>query len=1225
MKTHLSFHQPVRSGARFSQGRLEARFTRRSGLLKTAVLSAVMALVMPASALEIMQPKVGGKVLLTLADAQALLEDDSSNNEEQLKQFGFVVKDGVVSGGFLDEENRFTTSEAADLTIESTEALVVGGDWLLAYGQAAQMEAQRDAAVKVAIGGDAALQEAIGGSSIYIQNAASPVTAKAHVESVEMTVTGGTIGDIHAGGYAVVWESAGSVASTSVGTVDINVQGGEVYDLYGAGSAISYLGGRAEVRADAVNITLGDAAVGDPKGSYDDYAIGSFAGGQAAAAGGELEQGEATVSEAVADVTTTHVAVTGGAHRGLHGGALAMSMLSGESQEGESQKGEFSASGHVQASELQLLGGSVSYATAGGVALLDGGAENASASILSEVGNASMTIAGGEHVMLYGGGVAAIETQTASGEGVEGTVESNVGTSSVTISDGTVYNLVGGGLAFDNGSHEKAAASAHVDSLSIVMTGGSLQATPSKTKEGQEEGQEEGEEDAGEVLFNPQSALADLSKLYGRTSVVLGGVAYGEKASSTVEAAKLTLKGGTVEGAIFMGGIAGHGGAAQVKKAELTVDGVDVDTIFAGGAVVNDESADEDTASFGTSVVEEAVINLVSGSAVAVYGDGLKSGATVGTAVVNVHEGFKVGLIEGRSVDKMSVHFLGGHAFEKESGIGGQIVNVDEVTSTGLVSGFDLTLRDKSTSLNGFFNIDSVTTLTGLTRFTRIGSITIDGGATFVGKNTNTSYRVNRGVLALGSKADGMVAWNLFGKTGASAGLYFSGEVKLGDFSGITVGSALARDAANVLVGAEGVLIVDAAQDSHTTVKGTISSSEGSRLHFVNVDSGEGVSIQLNADFDTVTTDNLFFKVEKGENGEYGFALETDGGTLSNLGLDGFDAGSMIALQKKDEYVASLLTGDSALSGDKRHALLSRGFNPTAAAGVQTAALDAANAGVDVAYKRMREAFPGETGWSGFAQVTGSTMTFGGSRAALETKTKLGGVAAGGEYRTADFVAGAVALAGTGDVKGRGVNSDVTNDVDYYGLEMFAAKTVGNFSWGGIVGWTASENDVKADGAGWKTDAQVLTLGARVEYRHALSDDWTLLPYAGLNWHRVKTDGVETREGWRSGKVEQDLFTLPVGLSIAGRFDTRSGWKVTPSVDASFVPAFGDTEVDGTTTVQGIEMHAPLNVWSENAGRLSLGIAAERKGWTFGVQLGGAVGSDDMKAFEGRIRVGRVF
>lgn len=100
---------------------------------------------------------------------------------------------------------------------------------------------------------------------------------------------------------------------------------------------------------------------------------------------------------------------------------------------------------------------------------------------------------------------------------------------------------------------------------------------------------------------------------------------------------------------------------------------------------------------------------------------------------------------------------------------------------------------------------------------------------------------------------------------------------------------------------------------------------------------------------------------------------------------------------------------------------------------------------------------------------------------------------------------------------------------------------------------------------------------------------------------------------------------MPVGLSIAGRFDTRSGWKVKPSVDASFVPAFGDTEVDGTTTVQGIEMHAPLNVWSENAGRLSLGIAAERKGWTFGAQLGGAVGSDDMQAFEGRIRVGRVF
>lgn len=1215
MRTHQSLELPVRPNARFNPGRIGTRFAPCPCLLKTAVLSAVMALVMPASAFEIFEmagAPTGGKVLFTLDDAQALFDADG-NNAAQLQNYGFTVKDGVVSGGFMDEENRFITSEGAALTIESTQAMVVGGDMLWAVGEAAQMEAQRDAAAEVTIGENAQLQEVVGGSAVFIQQAASPVTAKAYVKSAAVTVTGGAIGEIHAGGYAVVSENAGSIASTSVGTVDINVQGAEVNAIYGAGSAVSSSAGRAEVKANAVKITLGDAAVGDPKGSYEDYVKGTFAGGMAEA-DGELKQGEAIVSKAVADVKTTHVEVTGGAHRGLHGGALVMSMLSGESQ-----KGEFSASGHVKASDLRLLGGSVSYATAGGVALLDGGAENASASLLSEVGNASMTIAGGEHAMLYGGGVAAIETQTATGEGVEATVASNVVNSSVTISDGTVYSLVGGGLAFDNGAHDKAAASAHVNSLSIVMTGGSLQAMPSKTKEGQEEGQEGGEEDAGDVFFNPQSALADLSKLYGGTSVVLGGVAYGEKASSTVDSAELTLEGGTVEGAIFMGGVAGHGASTQVKKAVLKVDGVDVDTIFAGGAVVEDVSAEEGNAPIGSSFVEEAVINLVSGSAVAVYGDGLKSGATVGTAVVNVREGFKVGLIEGRSVDKMTVNFLGGHVFEKEEDGGGLITNVDAVTSTGLVSGFDLSLRDKSTTLSGFFNIDSVHSELGS------GLVTIDGGATFVGDNTNTSYRVNRGVLALGSKADGMVAWNLFGKTGASAGLYFSGEVKLGAFNGIEVGSTLTRDAADVKLGAQSVLIVDAAKESGTTVEGSISTSEGSRLHFVNVDPQEAVAIELDGHFDTVTTDNLFVKVEQNENGDYGFAVETDGGTLSSLGLDGFDAQSMIALQKKDPYVASLLTGDSDLSGDKRHALLSRGFNPTAAAGVQTAALDAANAGVDVAFKRTRRAGLGETGWSGFAEVTGSTMTFGGSRAALETKTKLGGVAAGGEYRTADFVAGAAALAGTGDVKGRGVNSDVTNDVDYYGLELFAAKTFGSFNVGGLVGWTTSGNDVKADGAAWKADAQVLTLGARVEYRQALSDDWMLLPYAGLNWHRVKTDGVETREGWRSEKVEQDLFAMPVGLSIAGRFETGSGWRVIPSVDASFVHAFGDTDVNGKTVVQGVEMHAPLNVWSENAGRLSFGIAAERKGWTFGAQLGGAVGSDDMRAFEGRIRVGRVF
>lgn len=1221
MRTHQSLELPVRPYARFNPGRIGTRFAPRPCLLKTAVLSAVMALVMPASAYEIFEMEgaaTGGKILLTLADARAL-HAAGRINAAQLQNYGFTVNDGVVSGGFMDEENRFASTDPVNLNGTSSDVYYVwAADHMVSYGRAPQMEAKRDAAVEVTIGENAEPQQVVGGSAVFIQQAESPVTAKAFVKSAEVTVTGGTVAVIDGGGFADVVESAGSSSLSSVGTVDINVQGGTVETINGAGSANSLLGGRAEVKADAVNISLGNAVTGNRKGGSFDHYYGTFAGGMASAYGmanpapdqdPDQELGAAT--HASTDVTSSKIVVTAGRHGSLYGGAFAYGSL-----ENAINKGEVSASGHVQKAELQLLGGSVMYGTAGGLALLDGDVQKVGASVRSDVGSATMTIAGGDHAMLYGGGLAGIEKKVSSDAvAPEATVASNVVNSSVTISDGTVYNLVGGGLAFDNGSHEKASASAHVESLSIVMTGGSLQAMPSRT----EEGQEEGEEDAGDIVFNPQTALVDISGLYGKTSVVLGGVAYGEKASSTVGSAELTLKGGTVEGAIFMGGVAGHGASTQVKKAVLKVDGVDVDTIFAGGAVIDDESADESTASSGTSVVKEAEINLVKGSAVSVHGGGYTSGATVGTTVVNVREGFKVGLIEGRSVDKMTVNFLGGHVFEKEEGIGGQITNVDTMTSTGLVSGFDLSLRDKSTMLSGFFNIDSVHSELGS------GLVTIDGGATFVRENTNTSYRVNRGVLALGSKADGMVAWNLFGKTGASAGLYFSGEVKLKDFNGIEVGSTLTRNAADVKLGAESVLIVDAAKESGTTVDGSISTSEGSRLHFVNVDPQEAVAIELDGHFDTVTTDNLFVKVEQNENGDYGFAVETDGGTLSSLGLDGFDAQSMIALQKKDPYVASLLTGDSDLSGDKRHALLSRGFNPTAAAGVQTAALDAANAGVDVAFKRTRRAGLGETGWSGFAEVTGSTMTFGGSRAALETKTKLGGVAAGGEYRTADFVAGAAALAGTGDVKGRGVNSDVTNDVDYYGLELFAAKTFGNFNMGGLVGWTTSENDVKADGAAWKADAQVLTLGARVEYRHALSDDWMLLPYAGLNWHRVKTDGVETREGWRSEKVEQDLFAMPVGLSIAGRFETGSGWRVIPSVDASFVHAFGDTDVNGTTVVQGVEMHAPLNVWAENAGRLSFGIAAERKGWTFGAQLGGALGSDDMRAFEGRIRVGRVF
>ena len=127
MRTHQPLELTVRPYARFNPGRIGTRFAPRPCLLKTAVLSAVMALVMPASAFEMVGPTMGGKVLLTLADAQAILDADSSN-AAKLQNYGFTVNDGVVSGGFMDEENRYTTSEGAALTIESTQAMVVGGD-----------------------------------------------------------------------------------------------------------------------------------------------------------------------------------------------------------------------------------------------------------------------------------------------------------------------------------------------------------------------------------------------------------------------------------------------------------------------------------------------------------------------------------------------------------------------------------------------------------------------------------------------------------------------------------------------------------------------------------------------------------------------------------------------------------------------------------------------------------------------------------------------------------------------------------------------------------------------------------------------------------------------------------------------------------------------------------------------------------------------------------------
>ena len=103
----------------------------------------------------------------------------------------------------------------------------------------------------------------------------------------------------------------------------------------------------------------------------------------------------------------------------------------------------------------------------------------------------------------------------------------------------------------------------------------------------------------------------------------------------------------------------------------------------------------------------------------------------------------------------------------------------------------------------------------------------------------------------------------------------------------------------------------------------------------------------------------------------------------------------------------------------------------------------------------------------------------------------------------------------------------------------------------GQVGYVTTSNDVshataaldKAD-----IDADVMSVGVRGEMRFDLTQNTRLVPYVGVNYLRVSTDGFHTKQGLEVKDQDQDIGTIPVGVKFAGDMKTASGWQWTIAV-----------------------------------------------------------------------------
>ncbi|WP_304702771.1 autotransporter family protein [Turicimonas muris] len=987
-------------------------------------------------------------------------------------------------------------------------------------------------------------------------------------------------------------------------------------------------------------------------------------------------------AEATAQHLITTLASEPGVNVGVLGGGMALAWsrnkVSGEST-AVSAPNATATTGDVT---IDVLSGYTVGIFGGGFAAASGDAAGSVAEkpkaelAKTEVRTLTVNFKGGETIGAMGGGIA---VATGSGDMNFGTsAVANVGTVNLNVQGGSVDGIIGGGYSVDdtnpvvnNQPQATKNASSIVDTINITATSGKVGRLAFDVAFGNNQMPPFEKTQPG---FRDYLDSMTYAMINGQAGIIGGGIASGlrneaePQGGSHVNTVNITIAGNTVVGAdddnyranIYGGGLATEGalstvGTVNIQIGDNSSEGPVINgDIYGGGIALDGMYRNAPYYNNAQSKVGSVNIVIASGT---VNGDIYAGGRVISSEKdTNRNEAssivetshvtlLKDGVFKGKNIDAAGVVgdailTLGAEEFDLSNVT---VKGFNKVETSGHVDNLTFDFGEKNeATFAGVFDIAELKAQTP-------SKLTIaDSGIVALTKvpAADIMFHAANGVLALGDKANAKSSAQKLSTFNAIPGLYLAGNVDLTNVNAV-IGNApeanvvtrAANEISGVVIGSNGSVMADAGADTAVT-NGSISGTKTSGLYFINVaaaskDNKKVVfgSDSLNGfDLDNkITVDNVRYEAINNDN-TFTFAHIKDESKLKDLGVDGFNpyAFDLIEFQNDEasKHIQSLLDQQNPMisSSAHRHAQLNAAFNLATAGGAQTAGIEGIMLGLEQVSKRAALTNTFVDGWTGFAEITGTQIELGSGSGMAETKTKLGGLAAGGEYTTNDWTFGGLLNLGTGNVKGHGNNAGVKNNVDFYGLQAYAAKRLGMFNLVGQAGWMLSKNDVKhymGDSA--KMDVNVFTVGGRGEMGLAVSDNVTVIPYVGMNYLRVHTDSYSTKKGFQVDKVNQNLGNLPIGVAVKGNIATTSGWQVKPVADVAYVRSFGDTNVKTETGVGAAKMATNLDVWSKNVGRGRVGLEVSKDNLSVGLSFGGARGNDNYKEVFGRVGVKYTF
>lgn len=202
---------------------------------------------------------------------------------------------------------------------------------------------------------------------------------------------------------------------------------------------------------------------------------------------------------------------------------------------------------------------------------------------------------------------------------------------------------------------------------------------------------------------------------------------------------------------------------------------------------------------------------------------------------------------------------------------------------------------------------------------------------------------------------------------------------------------------------------------------------------------------------------------------------------------------------------------------------------------------------------------------------------------------------------------------GEGDANGFSTGGNSKSDYDFWGVGYYGnirnedTNVIFDVNYAKSDSEVAQNNIATAGSIEANPKTTTWTAGVKVEKLYQ-NDSVQVVPYTGIRYMSVDTEEYTSKLDGKTlfsyAPERQDIWMLPLGVSIKQEITNNNGWTVTPKVDLSYVWAFGDTDSNMELTIPGIEGsndNIGYTVMDDGSFLGLVGIEASKDNWTFGV------------------------